>query len=436
MVLKTLSPIGWSVILILFLISPSTAQGIKTGEGAESIQDVIDSRTEIIFDGLVAFRRDLHRYPELSGKEKRTAKKITEYLVSLGLEVKTGIGGHGVVGILRGGEKGRKIAWRADIDALKSDSPDVVEFASTNPGVRHICGHDVHTAIGLGIADVLAAQRERLPGTVYFVFQPSEENVQGAKAMIDDGLFKSIAPEEFYALHVTPYPEGMIVSRPGGMFADYGEIEIEYESGKDSLDIVESVKKVLNRLETIADPEVFDNPANWGDPEIGLVSPNTIYGDYVSIHPGYYIREEDNKLLISVNIGTTGSELLKKAMKTLGKELENSKFSKSFKGMKYLDVTYNPVNDPGLVKAVSRTIGENFGTDVYYEQFGVASGGGDDFALFQKEVPGVYFYLGASDFDRNIVAETHAPHFAVDENCIRTGVKIFSIVILDRLKSK
>ncbi|HAI42515.1 MAG TPA: amidohydrolase, partial [Maribacter sp.] len=187
----------------------SLAQNGKIEIEVPSKPTAVESRTEEIFERLVALRRDLHRHPELGGKEKRTAAKIGEYLTSLGLEVKTGIGGQGVVGILRGAKNGRKIAWRADMDALASDSPDVVAFQSTNPGVRHICGHDVQVAIALGIADVLVSLKNQINGTIYFVFQPSEENVRGAKAMIDDGLFEMIDPEEFYALHVTPYPEGI-----------------------------------------------------------------------------------------------------------------------------------------------------------------------------------------------------------------------------------
>ncbi|MGB3143249.1 MAG: amidohydrolase, partial [Maribacter sp.] len=173
----------------------SLAQNGKIEVEVSSKPTAVESRTGEIFERLVAFRRDIHRHPELGGEEKRTAEKIREYLTSLGLEVKTGIGGHGVVGILRGGKDGRKIAWRADMDALASNSRDVVAFQSSNPGVRHICGHDVHVAIALGIADVLVSLKNQINGTIYFVFQPSEENVRGAKAMMDDGLFEMIDPE-------------------------------------------------------------------------------------------------------------------------------------------------------------------------------------------------------------------------------------------------
>lgn len=185
-----------------------------TSDQSNSLSHVfIQQKTDEIFDSLVSIRRDFHVYPELSGQEERTSKKIEQYLVSLGLEVKTNIGGFGVVGILHGAKKGKKIAWRADIDAMPSNIPDVVNFKSKNEGIRHICGHDVHTTVALGIANVLASQTENLEGTIYFVFQPSEENLKGAQAMIDDGLFDIINPDEMYALHMSPFPAGTIATK-------------------------------------------------------------------------------------------------------------------------------------------------------------------------------------------------------------------------------
>ncbi|UWX55896.1 M20/M25/M40 family metallo-hydrolase [Maribacter litopenaei] len=140
--------------------------------------------------------------------------KVASYLESLGLEVKKGIGGYGLVGILDTGRPGKHIAWRADMDAIATNMPDVVEFNSKNDGVRHICGHDVHTTIGLGIADVLTGLKEYLNGTVYFIFQPAEEKFTGAKAMMNDGLFDIIKPDEIYGLHLSPSPLGTILTKP------------------------------------------------------------------------------------------------------------------------------------------------------------------------------------------------------------------------------
>jgi len=165
----------------------------------------------------IAVRRDIHRHPELSGSEVRTAGLVAERLKVLGLTVRTSVGGHGVVGVLTGGRPGPLVAYRADMDAVTSIQPDPAAFKSEVPGVRHICGHDVHVAIGLGLASALASVRRDLPGRVMFIFQPSEERASGARAMLDDGLFKDATPVAVFGLHASPLEVGRITSKAGQM---------------------------------------------------------------------------------------------------------------------------------------------------------------------------------------------------------------------------
>ena len=171
-----------------------------------SLRERVDAVLARRAPAIIEFRQDLHRHPELSGAETLTAAKIAARLQKLGLEVRTGVGGHGVVGILTGRRPGPLVAFRSDIDAFPSQAPDPVAFASTNPGVRHICGHDLHTAIGLALAEGLAAVRDDLPGRVMFVFQPAEERATGAKAMLAAGVFDRNMPDAIYALHTAPLP--------------------------------------------------------------------------------------------------------------------------------------------------------------------------------------------------------------------------------------
>jgi metal-dependent amidase/aminoacylase/carboxypeptidase family protein len=165
----------------------------------------------------LALRRDLHRHPELSGEEVRTARVVAEALRRAGLDVQTGIGGHGVVGMLTGGRPGPLVAYRADMDAVRSSDPDPVEFRSAVPGVRHICGHDVHVTIGLALASALASVKADLPGRVMFIFQPAEERATGARAMLDAGLFARDRPAAIFGLHVAPFDAGMLSSTAGLM---------------------------------------------------------------------------------------------------------------------------------------------------------------------------------------------------------------------------
>lgn len=198
------------------------------------LHDELDRRAGEVAERVVAWRHHLHRNPELSNREARTAAFVAEQLRSLGLdEVRTGIAGHGVVGVLRGGLPGdRVVALRADIDALPVPDECGADFASRvvdreYPGgpfpVSHACGHDCHTAMLMGAATVLAGVRERLPGTVLFVFQPAEEGPPvgergGARAMAEEGAFAGPTPTMAFGVHVTPYPKGFVGCRVGNQY--------------------------------------------------------------------------------------------------------------------------------------------------------------------------------------------------------------------------
>jgi len=158
---------------------------------------------------LVALRRDIHRQPELAGEERRTAGLVADRLRAAGLEVSTGVGGHGVVAALDGMSGGPTVAYRADMDAVgpngllnyASGKAFDAEFTSQVQDVGHHCGHDIHTAIGVGVAETLSQMRDRLPGRVVFLFQPAEETLEGARAMIEEGVLDRYTPREIYALH-------------------------------------------------------------------------------------------------------------------------------------------------------------------------------------------------------------------------------------------
>jgi metal-dependent amidase/aminoacylase/carboxypeptidase family protein len=182
-----------------------------------SVHDRIATHVKANAAGWIELRRDLHRHPELSGQEQRTAGIVAAQLKSLGLEVQTGVGGHGVVGVLMGGRRGPLVAYRADMDAVRSTLPDPAAFPSTVPGVRHICGHDVHVAVGLGLASALASVRRDLPGRVMFIFQPAEERATGARAMLDAGLFAKEKPVAIFGVHASPLEVGTFTSKAGQM---------------------------------------------------------------------------------------------------------------------------------------------------------------------------------------------------------------------------
>ena len=191
---------------------------------AEADADIAD-----LLEPLVAFRRDIHAHPELGFAEHRTSHRVADALRDIGLEVHAGIGGTGVVGVLRAGSSDRRIALRADMDALPIHEDTGLAYASTNAGVFHGCGHDGHVAMLLGAARHLARTR-RFDGTVNFIFQPAEEGLGGARAMIQAGLFDICPTDEVYALHNWPdLPAGTVQTRPGPIMAAADRFEIRLE---------------------------------------------------------------------------------------------------------------------------------------------------------------------------------------------------------------
>jgi metal-dependent amidase/aminoacylase/carboxypeptidase family protein len=396
----------------------------------------IQEQTDQIFDSLVNLRRDLHMYPEVSGNERRTSNKIIKYLKALGLEVKTNIGGYGVVGILKGSKPGKKIAWRADMDAMPSKAPDLVDYKSKNEGVRHICGHDVHTTVALGIANVLTHQKENLEGTVYFVFQPSEENIKGALAMMDDGLFDIIEPEEMYAMHVTPFPAGTIATKPEEMFSDYKQLNLTFQKALDNETLIAFAKNQIKALENVASESKFWNMQNMGDPEVGIASPKSIYNNFTTVEKNNYtIAETEHEVKISAFLNFSDKKQRDSAIPKLKTQIKKSTYADKFIDVELVNVFPTLDNNAELVDASLELLSGIYGKDRVLRMYGVvADGRSDDFAFFQPEVPSVYFFMGGSNYEKGIIAQTHSPNFAVDENCIKTGVNLFSSLIVERLK--
>ncbi|WP_299443719.1 M20 family metallopeptidase [uncultured Aquimarina sp.] len=422
-----------TTISILFLFCGLVSFGQETTV-TSSIHKAIQQQTDRIFDDLVKVRRDFHMNPEVSEQEKRTAQKIKEYLLAIGLEVTTDIGGNGVVGILKGAKEGKKIAWRADIDAMPSEIPDVVDFQSKTKGVRHICGHDVHTAIALGIANVLASQKDQLEGTVYFIFQPSEENYKGAQAMIADGLFDLINPDEIYGAHIAPLPATMISTKPEWLFADYKMIEVVYKKSVDNDAMIEYTKILLKSFQNVVSGSEFFDPQSLLSPTIGLGNPNTIFKDYTTVNDNFNIKNTDDLISIKTYVGSSIFNELDKILAQVKQKIKSSEYSDKLVNVSYSGDRANLMNDKKLTNEVMNSISTVYGQQNVIRLYGeMPDGRGDDFAYFQKRVPGVYFFLGGSNFEKGIISMPHAPNFAIDENCIKTGVNYFSSMIVERL---
>lgn len=432
-------------ILTSFIVSVSSAQELKnkialSTNAPKKVKETlshpsIQLETDHIFDKLVKIRRDFHENPELAGNEIRTQKVITQYLLDLGLEVEKDIYGHGVVGILKGGKPGKKIAWRADMDALPTDFPEDLPFKSKNKGIQHGCGHDIHMAIGLGIAEVLAKNKAALKGTVYFIFQPEEETFIGAKGMINDGLLAKINPEEIYGLHVSALPVGQIMVKSNEMFAYQKRVRIKLKnelSKEESKVLTKKIHSFLSRTSTSNKPWELQY---MSDPKIGLINPNTIFKDYLFIDENFNSAIKNEQLVLDANVYETDSTKLKDILPKLRQIIESSGYKDQLLSVSFIQENPTVINNEQLTQTAIKTLQNIYGKEAIVADHGQVPFFNDDFSYFQQKLPGVYFFLGGSNFEKGIIAMNHMPNFKVDEESIRVGVKNFSSLILERLNN-
>ena len=416
-----------SIIAIIFFSFSVTAQ--------KNTNKSIKLETDKIFDKLVEVRRGFHQNPELAGKEKQTQEFIKKYLLSLNIEVSTDIYGYGIIGILKGGKKGKKIAWRTDMDALPNDFPDDVDFRSKIKGIQHGCGHDIHMAIALGIAEVLSKNKESLKGTVYFIFQPEEETFIGAKSMIEAGLFSKIKPDEIYGLHVTALPVGQIAVKSNEIFAYQKRIRIKLKNELTNEQAKKLTKKIYSRLSrAIADSKPWEIQ-NMADPKIGITNPNTIFKNYLIVDENFTFYDKNGELFLEAYLYETNSSNLKNIIPKIKQAVEANGYKDKLISVSYIQENPTVFNDEKLTNLAVKTLDNIYGKGFVVSDYGQVPFFNDDFAYFQKKIPGVYFLLGGSNFGKGIITMNHAPNFKVDEECIRTGVKSFSSLILERLKT-
>lgn len=421
--------------LILLVLLFSILISCKSSD-KKTVHQNIEKQTNEIFDSLVEIRRNFHQHPELAGNEKRTSKIISEYLSNLGLEVKTGVAGYGVVGILKGGKEGKNIAWRADMDALPNDFPDEVSYKSKNKGIQHGCGHDVHMAIGLGIAQVLSKNKESIKGTLYFIFQPEEETFVGAKNMVNSSLFSEMNIDEIYALHVTALPVGQIMVKPNELYAYQKRIQIKFNdkfSKEDAGILYNHIRSEILRKKDGANP--WEIPKAF-DSIIGLSNPNTIFKDYLFMEENFVIEEDNNQLDIKAYLYETNKSNLPNILPKIEEIISKSEYKDKFISTSFIQENPTVLNDKLLTENAINTLTDIYGSKSVVMNYGQIPYFNDDFFYFQQKTSGVYFLLGGSNLEKGINAMNHAPNFGVDEECIRVGVKSFSSLILERTNSE
>lgn len=376
---------------------------------------------------MTAWRRALHRNPELSYREEKTAGFIAGLLASWGIEARTGVGGHGVVADIGGTGRGRTVALRADIDALPIQDAKTCEYASQVPGVMHACGHDAHTATLLGIAHTLKARENELAGTVRLLFQPAEEiSPGGALPMIRDGALEGV--ETIYGVHLwTPFPSGHVYSRPGPLMAAADEFQLRV-IGKgghgglphEAVDSIVTAAHAVVQLQSIVSRSV--------DPtEPCVVSIGSIRGG-----TGFNIIAESVELIGTVR---TFSEPVRALVERRIGEIAAAVCASFGAGHRYdFKRGYPPVvNDAKEADRFFRIAGEVVGRERVHEAPLIMAG--EDFAYYLQQVPGCFVFVGAGDRDKGFVHPHHHPQFDLDEGAMATAGDLLLGLALDALRS-
>lgn len=392
----------------------------------ESMAVKISKEAEQIFEELVSIRRDIHSHPELSMQEVRTAGIIAKKLSSLGLEVRTNIGGHGVVGILRGGLEGPVVAYRADMDALPQDIREDVPYKSQTPGVSHACGHDIHVTVGLGIAQVLSTLKDQLPGTVLFIFQPAEENISGAKAMLADGVLDDPTPDAIFAIHVGPLEVGLMATLPGVGLPGYDYFSIKLTGGSDPEAAAKACRDAIRAMSTVNFPR---NDEEYQRIVGALLEENGILEEFILAVCSNIVDSPDGGKTVNGFFKASGEETYEKAHKLLQNALENLDLHGSTFAVTYKNRFPDMICDATLATEMIAPLNEMLGDGSVLIVQASLPFHSEDFAYFMERIPGAMFFLGASNAEEGINAAPHHPFFAVDEKAILIGVKGMSNVL-------
>lgn len=390
----------------------------------------LKKRVEKIFYELVNIRRDFHMYPELSQQEYRTCEKICEYLKSWGIEYEKGIADTGVVAIIRGKKDGITVAARADIDALPVHEKNNLPFKSRNEGVMHACGHDIHTAINLGVAKIFKEMEDELEGNVKLFFQPAEETVGGAKRMIDEGCLKNPDVDYVLALHVDSSLEvGHVRLKYGRQNASSTEvyIKIKGKSGhagypEASVDSIVVAGYVITALQSLVSRNI--SPVNPVVLSLGRISggtkENVIAGE-VNLSGTLRALDSDTKEFVKRRI----REIVENTAKGFGAEAY----------VEFVDGYPELINHHEVIDVIKNTAERILGKDkVSFKEH--PSMGADDFAFFCKETKGAYYNLGCANREKGWIGPLHSEHFIADEECIKVGVLLQVETLLELLRKK
>jgi len=425
-------------LILLFLASLiSTTAFAQTSD----LKKIIDERADEIEQQVIDWRRHFHENPELSNREFETAEYIAEYLNELGLEVETGVAKTGVVALLKGGKPGPVIGLRADIDGLPVTERTDVPFKSVatetyqgnEVGVMHACGHDTHIAMLMGVAKILTEMKSEIKGTIKFIFQPAEEGAPlgeegGAELMVKEGVLSNPDVDVIFGMHISDdTPVGVIEYRSEGIMASVNSFSLEI-NGKQAhgsapwngIDPIVTAAQIINNAQTIVSRSMpLTKQAavvTFGVIEGGVR--HNIIPERVQLEGTIRALDEDMRQLIFKRLETI-----------VQNTAESNGATATLTIHKGYPITYN---DPELTAMMAPTLEEVAGKDnaVIID----AITGAEDFSFFQKEIPGLYFFVGGKAPNRE-AAGHHTPDFYIDESGMKLGVRAMSNLVVDYMNS-
>ncbi len=405
----------------------------------------LDNLAQSIESKVIEWRRDFHQHPELSNREFRTAEIVAKHLKSLGMEVRTGIAHTGVLGILKGGKPGPVVALRADMDGLPVTERAPIPFASKERstylgqevGVMHACGHDTHTAILMGVAEILTGMKKDLQGTVMFIFQPAEEGAPpgeegGAQLMLKEGLFDNPTPEVAFGLHISSDLEvGKIRYKPEGTMAAADQFTIKVK-GKQShgsrpwtgVDPIVTSAQIILGLQTIISRQT----------ELTKEAAVITVGKITSGVRNNIIPEEAEMIGTIRTLDTTMQRDIHERIRKTATLIAESQGATAEVDIQIgYPVTYNnPQLTAKMLPSLFKAAGEE---NVLVSR---PMTGAEDFSFYANRVPGLFFFLGGMPKGMNPIdaAPHHTPDFFIDESGFTTGVKALTQLTLDYMASK
>ena len=411
---------------------------------AEAAESEVNAAAERVLPKVIEWRRHLHQYPELSNRETKTAKYVEEHLRRLGLEVRTGVAKTGVVGILKGALPGATVGLRADMDALPVTernslpyaSKETAEYNGQKVGVMHACGHDTHVAMLLGAAEVLAGMKNKVRGTVVFIFQPAEEGAPageegGADLMVREGVMDNPKIDAIFGIHINSQTEvGKIKYKSGSMMAasDWFSIRVKGRQTHGAYpwlgtDPIAAASQIINGLQMIVSrqSELTKSPVvitigriNGGVRENIIPEEMTMAGT---------IRTLDSGIQTDVH---------QKIKLTAEKIAESMGATATVQIDRKTPVTYNT---PELVKAMLPSLENSIGKENVIEAEWVM--GAEDFAFYGAKAPAFFFWVGGMSKGKNIkdAAPHHTPDFLIDDSRLDVGVKAFANIVMDFKKT-